>query len=89
MWRTLFRGMSGDKREDGFFPTVTRFSGAMTARDMYASTRLAAVEGQVSHHSQSRACRGGHPRYQRYRSARPLVVWAGDRSVTRADHQAR
>src|SRR3981081_1068962 len=24
MWHTLFRGMSGDKREDGFFPTVTR-----------------------------------------------------------------
>jgi 5-methylthioadenosine/S-adenosylhomocysteine deaminase len=45
MWHTLFRGMSGDKREDGFFPTVTRFSGAMTAKDMYASTRLAAVEG--------------------------------------------
>ena len=45
MWHTLFRGMSGDRREDGFFPTVTRFSGAMTAKDMYASTRLAAVEG--------------------------------------------
>ena len=45
MWHTLFRGMSGDKREEGFFPTVTRFSGAMTANDMYASTRLAAVEG--------------------------------------------
>ena len=26
MWHTLFPGMSGDKREDGFFPTVTRFS---------------------------------------------------------------
>ena len=36
--------MSGDKREDGFFPTVTRFSSSMTAQDMYASTRLAAVE---------------------------------------------
>lgn len=45
MWHTLFRGMSGDKREEGFFPTVTRFSGAMTANDMYASTRLAAIEG--------------------------------------------
>ena len=44
MWHTLFRGMSGDKREDGFFPTVTRFSGSMSAQDMYASTRLAAVE---------------------------------------------
>jgi 5-methylthioadenosine/S-adenosylhomocysteine deaminase len=44
MWHTLFRGMSGDKREDGFFPTVTRFSGLMTPQDMYASTRLAAVE---------------------------------------------
>jgi 5-methylthioadenosine/S-adenosylhomocysteine deaminase len=44
MWHTLFRGMSGDKREDGFFPTVTRFAGSMTADDMYASTRLAAVE---------------------------------------------
>jgi 5-methylthioadenosine/S-adenosylhomocysteine deaminase len=44
MWHTLFRGMSGDKREDGFFPTVTRFSGSMSAQEMYASTRLAAVE---------------------------------------------
>ena len=47
MWHTLFRGMSGDKREEGFFPTVTRFSGAMTANDMYASTRLAAVEERM------------------------------------------
>jgi 5-methylthioadenosine/S-adenosylhomocysteine deaminase len=45
MWHTLFRGMSGDKREEGFFPTITRFSGSMTPRDMYSSTRLAAVEG--------------------------------------------
>jgi 5-methylthioadenosine/S-adenosylhomocysteine deaminase len=45
MWHTLFRGLSGDKREEGFFPTVTRFSGAMTAEDMYQSTRLAAAEG--------------------------------------------
>jgi 5-methylthioadenosine/S-adenosylhomocysteine deaminase len=44
MWHTLFRGMAGDKPEDGFFPTVTRFSGAMTPQDMYASTRLAAAE---------------------------------------------
>jgi cytosine/adenosine deaminase-related metal-dependent hydrolase len=44
MWHTIFRGMSGDKREDGFFPTVTRFSSFMTPQDMYASTRLAAVE---------------------------------------------
>src|SRR3977135_4657526 len=44
MWHTLFRGMSGDKREDGFFPTGTRFSGSMTGQDTYASTRLAAVE---------------------------------------------
>ena len=48
MWHTLFRGMSGDKREDGFFPTVTRFSGSMSAQDMYASTRLAAVEAPAS-----------------------------------------
>jgi cytosine/adenosine deaminase-related metal-dependent hydrolase len=45
MWHTLFRGMSGDRREDGFFPTITRFSSAMTPQDMYASARLAAVEG--------------------------------------------
>jgi 5-methylthioadenosine/S-adenosylhomocysteine deaminase len=45
MWHTLFRGMSGDKGPEGFFPTVTRFSGSMTPQDMYASTHLAAVEG--------------------------------------------
>ncbi len=45
MWHTLFRGFSGDRREDGFFPTVTRFAGAMTPEDMYQSTRLAAAEG--------------------------------------------
>ena len=44
MWHTLFRAMSGDKREDGFFPTVTRYSGSMSAQEMYASTRLVAVE---------------------------------------------
>jgi 5-methylthioadenosine/S-adenosylhomocysteine deaminase len=45
MWHTIFRGMTGDKREEGFFPTVTRFSGSMTPQDMYRSTHLAAVEG--------------------------------------------
>jgi 5-methylthioadenosine/S-adenosylhomocysteine deaminase len=45
MWHTLFRGMSGDKGPEGFFPTITRFSGAMTPQDMYASSHLAAVEG--------------------------------------------
>jgi len=45
MWHTLFRGMSGDKGPEGFFPTVTKFSGSMTPQDMYASTHLAAVEG--------------------------------------------
>jgi 5-methylthioadenosine/S-adenosylhomocysteine deaminase len=45
MWHTLFRGMSGDRREEAFFPTITRFSGSMTPQDMYSSTHLAAVEG--------------------------------------------
>ena len=44
MWHTLFRGMSGDKREDGFFPTVTRFSGSMTRAGHVCEPRLAAVE---------------------------------------------
>jgi 5-methylthioadenosine/S-adenosylhomocysteine deaminase len=45
MWHTLFRGLSGNKREEGFFPTITRFSASMTPQDMYRSTHLAAVEG--------------------------------------------
>ncbi len=45
MWHTLFRGMSGDKGPEGFFPTITKFSGAMTPQDLYASTHLAAAEG--------------------------------------------
>jgi 5-methylthioadenosine/S-adenosylhomocysteine deaminase len=45
MWHTLFRGMSGDKGPEGFFPTITRFSSSMTPQDMYASSHLAAVEG--------------------------------------------
>ena len=45
MWHTLFRGLSGDKQADGFFPTVTRFCGSMMPADMYQSTRLAAAEG--------------------------------------------
>ena len=44
MWHTLFRSFAGDTPATGFFPTITRFAGAMTAADMYQSTRLAAAE---------------------------------------------
>ena len=88
MWHTLFRGMSGDKREDGFFPTVTRFSGSMSAQDMYASTRLAAAEAVMPASpafirgvTTSAAARMPRPicAHQRHRLARPLVVRPGDR----------
>lgn len=44
MWHTLFRSFAGDAKENGFFPTVTRFAKSMSADDMYQSTRLAAAE---------------------------------------------
>ena len=44
MWHTLFRSFSGDSKDTGFFPTITRFAKSMAADDMYQSTRLAAAE---------------------------------------------
>lgn len=44
LWNTLFRSFSGDKKDEGYFPTVARFGMQMTPRDMYASARLAAAE---------------------------------------------
>ena len=44
MWNTLFRSFSGDKPEDGYFPTVARFGAQMTPDDIFQSTRLAAAE---------------------------------------------
>jgi cytosine/adenosine deaminase-related metal-dependent hydrolase len=44
MWNTLFRSFSGDKPEEGYFPTVARFGQQMQPGDVYASTRLAAAE---------------------------------------------
>jgi cytosine/adenosine deaminase-related metal-dependent hydrolase len=44
MWNTLFRSFSGDKPEEGYFPTVARFGQQMNADDIFQSTRLAAAE---------------------------------------------
>jgi cytosine/adenosine deaminase-related metal-dependent hydrolase len=44
MWNTLYRSFSGDKPEEGYFPTVARFGQQMTADDVFQSTRLAAAE---------------------------------------------
>jgi 5-methylthioadenosine/S-adenosylhomocysteine deaminase len=44
MWNTLYRSFSGDKPEDGYFPTVARFGQQMTPDDVYQSTRLSAAE---------------------------------------------
>ena len=44
MWNTLFRSFSGDKPEEGYFPTVARFGQQMSPDDIFASTRLAAAE---------------------------------------------
>jgi cytosine/adenosine deaminase-related metal-dependent hydrolase len=44
MWNTLFRSFSGDKPEDGYFPTVARFGAQMTPDDVFQGTRLAAAE---------------------------------------------
>jgi cytosine/adenosine deaminase-related metal-dependent hydrolase len=44
MWNTLFRSFSGDKPEDGYFPTVARFGQQMTPNDIFQGTRLAAAE---------------------------------------------
>jgi 5-methylthioadenosine/S-adenosylhomocysteine deaminase len=44
MWNTLFRSFSGDKPEEGYFPTVARFGAQMGPDDIFASTRLSAAE---------------------------------------------
>ena len=44
MWNTLYRSFSGDKPEEGYFPTVARFGQQMQPDDVYASTRLSAAE---------------------------------------------
>lgn len=44
MWHTIFRSFSGETKETGFYPTITRFASAMHPQDMYASTGLAAAE---------------------------------------------
>jgi 5-methylthioadenosine/S-adenosylhomocysteine deaminase len=44
MWNTLFRSFSGDKPEEGYFPTVARFGAQMNLDDIFQSTRLAAAE---------------------------------------------
>jgi 5-methylthioadenosine/S-adenosylhomocysteine deaminase len=44
MWNTLFRSFSGDKAEEGYFPTVARFGAQMTPDDIFQSTRLSATE---------------------------------------------
>ena len=44
MWNTLFRSFSGDKPEEGYFPTVARFGQQMNADDIFQSTRLSAAE---------------------------------------------
>jgi 5-methylthioadenosine/S-adenosylhomocysteine deaminase len=37
MWNTLFRSFSGDKLEEGYFPTVARFGQQMNADDIFQS----------------------------------------------------
>jgi 5-methylthioadenosine/S-adenosylhomocysteine deaminase len=44
MWNTLYRSFSGDKPEEGYFPTVARFGQQMSADDIFQSTRLSAAE---------------------------------------------
>ena len=44
MWNTLFRSFSGDKPEEGYFPTVARFGAQMNPDDIFKSTKLAAAE---------------------------------------------
>src|SRR6516165_7769607 len=35
MWNTLYRSFSGDKPEEGYFPTVARFGQQMNADDIF------------------------------------------------------
>lgn len=44
MWNTLFRSFAGDKKEEGYFPTVARFGQQMSPDDSFQGTRLAAAE---------------------------------------------
>jgi cytosine/adenosine deaminase-related metal-dependent hydrolase len=44
MWNTLYRSFSGDKPEEGYFPTVARFGAQMMPDDIFQSTRLSAAE---------------------------------------------
>jgi len=44
MWHTILRSFSGDTKETGFYPTITRFAASMSPDDMHASTKLAATE---------------------------------------------
>jgi 5-methylthioadenosine/S-adenosylhomocysteine deaminase len=44
MWNTIFRSFAGDRKEDGYFPTVARFGQQMTPDDIFQSTRLSAAE---------------------------------------------
>jgi cytosine/adenosine deaminase-related metal-dependent hydrolase len=48
MWNTLLRSFAGEKPSDGYFPRTAAFGKAMTAGDMYQSTRLAAAEALYS-----------------------------------------
>ncbi len=44
MWNTLLRSFSGEKPDQGYFPTAAAFGRVMTPEDMYRGTRLAAAE---------------------------------------------
>ena len=44
MWQTLCRSFAGDRAEQGFFPTITKYAAQMTPQDMYCSARLSAAE---------------------------------------------
>ncbi len=44
MWNSLFRSMSGDQQELGYFPMSAALGKVMTAAEMYQGTRLAAAE---------------------------------------------
>lgn len=44
MWNSLFRSMSGDQQELGYFPMSAALGKVMVAAEMYQGTRLAAAE---------------------------------------------
>ena len=48
MWNSLFRSMSGDQQELGYFPMSAALGKVMIAAEMYQGTRLAAAEAVFS-----------------------------------------